>query len=106
MKLPPDAIIATGKLASYLLRWREVDVIEGDGTRGWPEAAPYDAIIVAAGGIDVPPALRSQLAVGGRLVIPVGPTPREQLSTRSSSASGPSASSRATFAPSRWSRSS
>src|SRR2546428_39426 len=50
--------------------------------RGWPEAAPYDAIVVAAGGNEVPPALRSQLAVGGRLVIPVGPTPREQRLVR------------------------
>ena len=39
---------------------------------GWPEAAPFDAILVAAGGPDVPPALKEQLAIGGRLVIPVG----------------------------------
>jgi len=49
-----------------------VHVRHGDGTLGWPEAAPFDAIIVAAGGREVPEALRSQLAVGGRLVIPVG----------------------------------
>ena len=64
------------------LGYDNVHVIEGDGTRGWPEAAPYDAIVVAAGGNEVPPALRSQLAVGGRLVIPVGPTPREQRLVR------------------------
>jgi protein-L-isoaspartate(D-aspartate) O-methyltransferase len=64
------------------LGYRNVHVIEGDGTKGWPDAAPYDAIVVAAGGMDVPPALRSQLAVGGRLVIPVGPTPREQRLVR------------------------
>jgi protein-L-isoaspartate O-methyltransferase len=45
---------------------------------GWPEAAPFDAILVAAGGPDVPPALKQQLAVGGRLVIPVGSEEREQ----------------------------
>jgi protein-L-isoaspartate(D-aspartate) O-methyltransferase len=46
-----------------------------DGTLGWPEHAPYDAIIVAAGGRgDVPPALEEQLAPGGRLVIPCGET--------------------------------
>ena len=44
----------------------------GDGTRGWPEQAPFDAIVVAAGGPRVPEALRAQLAVGGRLVMPVG----------------------------------
>jgi protein-L-isoaspartate(D-aspartate) O-methyltransferase len=46
----------------------------GDGTLGWPEAAPFDAIVVAAGGPKVPAALREQLAIGGRLVIPVGET--------------------------------
>ena len=49
-----------------------VELRTGDGTKGWPEAAPFDAILVAAGGPDVPPALKQQLAVGGRLVIPVG----------------------------------
>ena len=44
----------------------------GDGTRGWPEEAPFDAILVSAGGPSVPPALMDQLAIGGRLVIPVG----------------------------------
>jgi protein-L-isoaspartate(D-aspartate) O-methyltransferase len=44
----------------------------GDGTKGWPEYAPYDAIIVTAGAPDVPAPLMEQLAIGGRLVIPVG----------------------------------
>jgi protein-L-isoaspartate(D-aspartate) O-methyltransferase len=64
------------------LGYDNVHVIEGDGTLGWPATAPYDAIAVAAGGSDVPPALKSQLALGGRLVIPVGPTPREQRLVR------------------------
>jgi protein-L-isoaspartate(D-aspartate) O-methyltransferase len=50
----------------------QVHVRCGDGTLGWPEAAPFDAIVVAAGGPTVPGSLRNQLAVGGRLVIPVG----------------------------------
>ena len=50
----------------------------GDGSIGWPEAAPFDAIIAAAGGPRVPPALLQQLAVGGRLVMPVGDTPTRQ----------------------------
>jgi protein-L-isoaspartate(D-aspartate) O-methyltransferase len=50
----------------------------GDGTRGLPEEAPFDAILVAAGGPTVPDALKAQLAVGGRLVIPVGALEDEQ----------------------------
>lgn len=44
----------------------------GDGQLGMPEAGPFDSIIVAAAGMQVPPALLNQLAVGGRLVLPVG----------------------------------
>ena len=55
-----------------------VHVRHGDGTRGWPEAAPFDAITVAAGGPEVPQALKRQLRIGGRLVIPVGEDPRLQ----------------------------
>jgi protein-L-isoaspartate(D-aspartate) O-methyltransferase len=49
-----------------------VHVRHGDGTLGWPEHAPFDAIVVAAGGPQPPPALQQQLAIGGRLVVPVG----------------------------------
>jgi len=48
-----------------------VDIHVGDGSTGWRSGAPYDAIVVAAAGPRVPAALREQLAVGGRLVIPV-----------------------------------
>jgi len=54
------------------LSYRNVSVRHGDGTEGWSEHAPYDAIVVSAGGPRVPQALRDQLKVGGRLVIPVG----------------------------------
>jgi protein-L-isoaspartate(D-aspartate) O-methyltransferase len=64
------------------LGYRNVQVIEGDGTKGYPAGAPYDAIVVAAGGVEVPQTLKNQLAIGGRLVIPVGPTPREQRLVR------------------------
>ncbi|MCB9540808.1 MAG: protein-L-isoaspartate(D-aspartate) O-methyltransferase, partial [Myxococcales bacterium] len=50
----------------------------GDGTRGWSEAAPFDGIMVAAGGPRVPGSLREQLRVGGRMVIPVGEDLRVQ----------------------------
>lgn len=64
------------------LGYQHVHVLTGDGTRGWPEHAPFDAIIVAAGGPEVPESLREQLAIGGRLVIPVGPTSRSQQLVR------------------------
>jgi protein-L-isoaspartate(D-aspartate) O-methyltransferase len=54
------------------LGYANVRILAGDGTRGCAEEAPFDAIIVSAGGPDVPGALRGQLRVGGRLVIPVG----------------------------------
>ena len=58
-----------------------VEVVVGDGTRGWPARAPYRSIIVTAGGPSVPRALREQLSPeGGRLVIPVG-TRQHQLLT-------------------------
>jgi protein-L-isoaspartate(D-aspartate) O-methyltransferase len=60
------------------LGYSNVHVHHGDGTLGWPEHSPYDAIVVAAGGPEVPPALLGQLAEGGRLVIPIGPDPRTQ----------------------------
>lgn len=56
------------------LEVENVEIRQGDGTLGWPEAGPFDAIIVSAGGPDVPKALADQVAVGGRLVIPVGET--------------------------------
>jgi protein-L-isoaspartate(D-aspartate) O-methyltransferase len=54
------------------LGFANVSVRHGDGTLGWPEHAPYDAIVVAAGGREVPRALIDQLSAGGRLVMPVG----------------------------------
>ncbi|HEY3519357.1 MAG TPA: protein-L-isoaspartate(D-aspartate) O-methyltransferase [Gammaproteobacteria bacterium] len=54
------------------LGFKNVHVRCGDGTKGWPEEGPFDAIAVTAGGPVVPKSLREQLAIGGRLVIPVG----------------------------------
>jgi protein-L-isoaspartate(D-aspartate) O-methyltransferase len=59
-----------------------VTVITADGSGGWPEAAPYDAILVAAAAPQVPAPLVEQLAEGGRLIIPVGEAPRMQVLVR------------------------
>ncbi|MGE0009157.1 MAG: protein-L-isoaspartate(D-aspartate) O-methyltransferase [Parvibaculaceae bacterium] len=52
--------------------YHNVSISIGDGTQGWPEAAPFDAILVTAGGPVIPDVLKRQLAPGGRLIIPVG----------------------------------
>lgn len=56
----------------HSLGYHHVHVRCGDGTLGWPEHAPFDAIIVAAGGPTIPESLKAQLKFGGRMVIPVG----------------------------------
>ena len=60
------------------LGYDNVHVLHADGTKGWPDHAPYDAIVVAAGGPKIPESLQQQLKVGGRLVIPVGTEVRAQ----------------------------
>jgi len=79
------AIAARERLA--LLGYENVHVLQGDGTLGWPEHAPYDAIAVAAVGPRPPPALLHQLRIGGRLVMPVGPD-GSQVLTRLTRKSG------------------
>ena len=67
------AVLADGAAAVLsALGADNVQVHTADGTLGWPAAAPYDAIVVTAAGPEVPVALLAQLAVGGRLVMPVG----------------------------------
>jgi len=65
---------ALAEHASSTLRrmgFDNVEVAVGDGSRGWPAEAPYQAILVAAAARGVPPALLAELADGGRMVIPV-----------------------------------
>jgi protein-L-isoaspartate(D-aspartate) O-methyltransferase len=66
-------LAAQARATLQRLGYSNIEVVVGDGTLGWPSAAPYDAIVVTAGGPFVPPTLRAQLRPGGRLVMPVGP---------------------------------
>lgn len=75
-RVPALAHDAASTLAS--LGYDNVTVVEGDGTLGWPPAAPFDAVIVTAGGPSVPHPLLDQVAHGGRVVIPVGDEMRAQ----------------------------
>ncbi len=61
------------------LGYTSVRVLVGDGSRGFAEGSPYDAIIVSAAAVEVPPALLEQLAESGRMIIPVGPADSQQL---------------------------
>ncbi len=76
-----EIIEALGRRAEQTLErlgYENVSVRVGDGYKGWPEHAPFDAIIVTAAPETVPEPLKEQLAIGGRLVIPVGPQYGEQ----------------------------
>ncbi|MGH7680970.1 MAG: protein-L-isoaspartate(D-aspartate) O-methyltransferase [Candidatus Eiseniibacteriota bacterium] len=77
-----EPLAEEARLRLKQLGYRNVSVLCGDGTLGWPDHAPYDAIAVAAGGPRIPKTLLSQLAPGGRLVIPVGPDESSQVLTR------------------------
>jgi protein-L-isoaspartate(D-aspartate) O-methyltransferase len=77
-----ERIDELARAASALLRrlgCHNVSVKAFDGTYGYPAAAPYDRILVTAGTDEVPEPLLSQLAVGGRLVVPVGPPDRQRI---------------------------
>jgi protein-L-isoaspartate(D-aspartate) O-methyltransferase len=77
-----EIIESLGRAAAKTLArlgYANVHTLVGDGYKGWPEHAPFDAIIVTAAPDHVPPALIEQLKVGGRLVIPVGRLAQELL---------------------------
>jgi len=81
------ALAASAKARLARLGFANVHVTTGDGSLGWPDHAPYDAIAVAAGGPQAPPALLEQLAIGGRLVIPIGEDAASQVLVRITRAS-------------------
>ncbi len=76
-RLEELATLAAHRLAR--LGYHNVFVHHADGTLGWPDAAPYEAIAVAAGAPRPPPSLLAQLTIGGRLVIPHGTASSQRL---------------------------
>jgi protein-L-isoaspartate(D-aspartate) O-methyltransferase len=85
-RIPELAAIAEARLRG--LGFANVTVRIGDGTQGSPDSAPYDAILVTAGGPAAPETLKQQLRMGGRLLCPVGPRDAQQLSLIRRTASG------------------
>ncbi len=67
-----ESLAKTARARLAELGYHNVQAMVGDGTLGWPEAAPYQGIMVTAGAPSAPPPLLEQLDVGGRLVVPVG----------------------------------
>jgi protein-L-isoaspartate(D-aspartate) O-methyltransferase len=64
------------------LRRRNVTARLGDGSKGWPEQAPFERILVTAAAIDIPPRLSGQLSIGGIMVVPIGDEPHDQRIVR------------------------
>jgi protein-L-isoaspartate(D-aspartate) O-methyltransferase len=79
-RIPEIAEASRSRLLS--LGYRNISYRIADGTQGWEVYAPFDAILVAAGGPKVPQPLLEQLAEGGRLVIPIGIDPKSQILVR------------------------
>ena len=71
-------LLATAEQRFAALRLHNITTRHGDGWKGWPEQAPFDRIMITAAAADVPAALVDQLAIGGRMVLPVGRSSRDQ----------------------------
>lgn len=65
-------LVEASRMRLHRLRFHNVKIVEGDGTKGWPPDAPYDAILASASGSHVPKAFIEQLKEGGRVVMPLG----------------------------------
>lgn len=73
------ALLDRARVLLSQLQVRNVSVLMGDGTLGWREYGPYDAIVVSAGAPHIPPAFEEQLGEGGRLLIPLGSREEQML---------------------------
>lgn len=74
-----EALATQARQRFRQLGYRNVRVQHSDGSHGWPQFKPFDAIIVTAGGAEIPEDLLGQLAIGGRLVMPLGDQGRQIL---------------------------
>ncbi len=72
-------LAALAESTLHRLNYRNVKIRVGDGSQGWVEYAPFDAILVSAATAEMPPALFAQLRDGGRLMVPVGPPFSQEL---------------------------
>jgi protein-L-isoaspartate(D-aspartate) O-methyltransferase len=72
-------LAALAESTLHRLGYCNVKIRVGDGSQGWPECAPFDAILVSAATPEMPPALFAQLREGGRMVVPVGPPSSQEL---------------------------
>ena len=72
-------LAASAESTLHRLGYRNVKIRVGDGSQGWPEYAPFDAILVSAATPEMPPALFAQLREGGRMVVPIGPASSQEL---------------------------
>jgi protein-L-isoaspartate(D-aspartate) O-methyltransferase len=72
-------LAAAAENTLHKLRYRNVHIRVGDGSQGWAEHAPFDAILVSAATAEMPPALFAQLRDGGRMIAPIGPVSSQEL---------------------------
>ncbi|HTT70662.1 MAG TPA: protein-L-isoaspartate(D-aspartate) O-methyltransferase [Anaeromyxobacteraceae bacterium] len=79
IEIVPELAALAGEVLRGSMHLANVELRVGDGHAGWPEAAPFDGILVTAAPAEIPQALIAQLAPGGRMVIPVGADPMAQV---------------------------
>jgi protein-L-isoaspartate(D-aspartate) O-methyltransferase len=74
-----EALLKRARERLKELQIRNTRLRHGDGTQGWKSQAPFDGILIAAAPLSIPEMLIGQLAIGGRLIVPVGPEGEQQL---------------------------